>query len=54
MATHEYTDERSKEDAERILERVLSRQRWTVGLRDDLAVALRAVVQREVAANRKW
>jgi hypothetical protein len=54
MAKHEYTEERSKEDAERILERVLRRQRWTAGVRDELASALRGVVGREVAAGKKW
>lgn len=53
MAKHEYTEERSKEDAERILERVLRRQRWTAGVRDELASALRGVVGREVANVKK-
>lgn len=53
MTKHEYTEERSKEDAERILERTLHRQRWTSGLRDDLAAALRGVVGREVANAKK-
>ena len=40
-----------KSDAEKILEETMHRQRWTVGVRDDLARKLEKIVARERAAR---
>lgn len=48
MAIYRYTEERSNNDAEYMLEFVMRRQRWTYSIRDELAAFLREVAKREI------
>lgn len=42
------------DDAEKILERIMLRSRWTAPLRDKLARALEKIVQREISKRKGW